>query len=311
MGMASLYLSKAGMVFGGSEVPPSKAVALIVGIPYDFTSSYRPGSRFGPQAIRTAAANIEFYSLRASRDVDDYGVSDLGDIILPISPRDALRRIEEVIYEIMASHKDKLLLALGGEHTITIATYAASKRVNNNVCLLVFDAHLDLRDQYMEDPLSHACVLRRIVERYGPSNVMVVGVRAFSREELEYARRMGIEYVTPIDLRLIGVRGVVTKVHRWIERSNCSSLYTSIDMDVFDPAYAPGVGNPEPEGLAPWQLYDILYKAVLEPGIDILAADIVEVSPPHDCNGITSILAAKTAVELIALKTLVTRKQHK
>ena len=306
MGIADLYLSRASMVFGGVEVPPSKAVAIIVGIPYDFTSSYRPGSRFGPQAIRAAAANIEFYSLRASRDVDDYGISDLGDIMLPINPRDALRRIEEVVYETMASHKDKLLLSLGGEHTITIATYAASKRINNSTCLLVFDAHFDLRDQYMEDPYSHACVLRRIIEKYGPGNVMVIGVRAFSREELEYARRKGVEYVTPIDIRLLGVRGVINKVHRWLDKNNCNNLYVSIDMDVFDPAYAPGVGNPEPEGLAPWQLYDILYKAVLESGTDILAADIVEVSPPHDCNGITSILAAKTAVELIALKTAIT-----
>lgn len=308
MGIADLYLSRASMVFGGVEVPPSKAVAIIVGIPYDFTSSYRPGSRFGPQAIRVAAANIEFYSLRASRDVDDYGISDLGDIMLPINPRDALRRIEEVIYETMALHKDKLLLSLGGEHTITIATYAASKRINSSTCLLFFDAHFDLRDQYMEDPYSHACVLRRIVEKYGPGNVMVIGVRAFSREELEYARRKGVEYVTPIDIRLLGVRGVINKVHRWLDKNNCNSLYVSIDMDVFDPAYAPGVGNPEPEGLAPWQLYDILYKAVLESGTDILAADIVEVSPPHDCNGITSILAAKTAVELIALKTAIARR---
>jgi len=308
MGIAELYLNRASMVFGGAEVPPSKAIALIVGIPYDFTSSYRPGSRFGPQAIRVAAANIEFYSLRASRDVDDYGISDLGDIILPINPQDALRRIEEVVYEIMASHRDKLLLSLGGEHTVTIATYAASKRINNSACLLVFDAHFDLRDHYMEDPYSHACVLRRIVEKYGPSSVMVIGVRAFSREELEYARRKGVEYVTPLDVRLLGVRGVINKVHHWLDRNNCNNLYVSIDMDVFDPAYAPGVGNPEPEGLAPWQLYDILYKAVLESGTDILAADVVEVSPPHDCNGITSILAAKTAVELIALKTLITRK---
>jgi len=303
MGLAELYMSKGNMVFGGIESPIQEAVALIIGVPYDFTSSYRPGSRFGPQAIRSAASNIEFYSLRASLDVDDYKVSDLGDISLPVNPRDALRRIEDVVYEIAVSNPGKLVLLLGGEHTLTIASYTAAMRIYKP-CLLVFDAHFDLRSQYMEDPLSHACVLRRIVERHGAGSVMVVGVRAFSREEKEYADKMKIRYITPLTLRLLGIRGVVNRIRNWISESNCESLYISIDMDVFDPAYAPGVGNPEPEGLEPWQLYDIIYKVVTESNIDISMADIVEVTPPYDCTGVTSILAAKTAVEIIALKIL-------
>ncbi len=308
MSIAELYLSRSNMVFGGIEAHPRDSVALIIGVPYDHTSSYRPGSRFGPQAIRSAANNIEFYSLRSSLDVDEYKISDLGDIVLPINPRDAIHRIERVVYEVKNSYNNKLVIALGGEHTITIATYSAMRRISD-ACLLVFDAHFDLRDQYMEDTLSHACVLRRIVERYGSSNVMVVGVRAFTREELDYARKVGIEYITPIDLRLIGIRGVVNKITRWL-RSNCNKVYVSIDMDVFDPAYAPGVGNPEPDGLAPWQVFDILHKTILESNVDLVMADIVEVTPLQDCGGITSILAAKTAVELVALKISSSRRRQ-
>ncbi|BEP18195.1 agmatinase [Pyrofollis japonicus] len=302
MGLADLYLTRGSMVFGGVEAKPEDSIALIVGIPYDATSSFRPGSRFAPQAIRNAATNIEFYSLRAMIDVDDYRIGDLGDIYLPLNPRDALRRIEDVAYELAEQYSgDKLLVFLGGEHTITIATFGAIKRKYSDTCFLVFDAHFDLRNQYMEDPFSHACVLRRIVEKYGSDKVFVVGVRAFTREEIEYANSAGIRYLTSHSIRLLGLREAIDRIKRWLRTAECSTVYVSIDMDVFDPAYAPGVGNPEPEGLEPWQVFDILFKSIKESNAKIIAADIVEVSPPHDCSGITSILAARTAVELIAL----------
>ncbi|KSW12679.1 hypothetical protein CF15_02980 [Pyrodictium occultum] len=273
---------------------------LVIGIPYDATSSYRPGSRFAPRTVREAAANIEFYSLRAGLDLEAYRVADLGDIVLPVRPQEAVKRIEAVVAEVLGRYPGKLVALIGGEHSITLGSFSAVARVEEEPCLLVADAHFDLRDEYMEEKYSHASVMRRIAEAYGSERLFYIGVRAFAGEEVEYAREKHIEYVTSHSVRLLGVREVVARAARWIRRVGCKTLYVSVDMDGYDPAYAPGVANPEPEGLEPWMLLDILFKVVAESGARLRVVDVVEVSPPYDYSGITSILAAKTLLELFA-----------
>ncbi|HIQ24228.1 MAG TPA: agmatinase [Pyrodictium delaneyi] len=300
MGLADLYTSRTSLYFGGVEADPEKADMLVAGVPYDATSSYRRGSRFAPRAIREAAANIEFYSLRAGIDIEDYRITDLGDMVLPVNPPEAVKRIETVIAEILENNPGKLLALLGGEHSITLGAYRALARHNANPCMLVADAHFDLRSEYMEEKYSHASVMRRITEVYGGERVFYIGVRAFAKEELEYARSKQIEYITSHAARLLGVREVVSRVSRWIKKAGCQSLYVSIDMDTYDPAYAPGVANPEPEGLEPWILLDTIFRVVVESGISLRIVDIVEVSPPYDCSEITSVLAAKTLLEVFA-----------
>jgi len=300
MGLADLYTSRTSLYFGGVEADPEKADMLVAGVPYDATSSYRRGSRFAPRAIREAAANIEFYSLRAGIDIEDYRITDLGDMVLPVNPQEAVKRIETVIAEILENNPGKLLALLGGEHSITLGAYRALARHNANPCMLVADAHFDLRSEYMEEKYSHASVMRRITEVYGGERVFYIGVRAFAKEELEYARSKQIEYITSHAARLLGVREVVSRVSRWIKKAGCQSLYVSIDMDTYDPAYAPGVANPEPEGLEPWILLDTIFRVVVESGISLRIVDIVEVSPPYDCSEITSVLAAKTLLEVFA-----------
>jgi agmatinase len=308
MGLASLYLSRAPLYFGGEDVEPEKAEAILVGVPFDYTSTYRPGSRFAPRAIREAAANIEFFSLRSNIDLDAESVyiSDLGDVAVSSRVDETLRRIETVISELATTWPSKLLVMLGGEHTVTLGAIRGLIRANLKPCIIVFDAHLDLRNEYLGEKYSHASVLRRVSELLGPS-IAYIGARALTREELEYAKSAGLPIITSREVRFLGVSEVARRVVSWLRSLSCNYIYLSLDMDVIDPAYAPGVGNPEPEGLEPWLLLDIIYKIFTlynkPPGM----VDVVEVSPPHDCSGITSVLAAKIVVELTALHKLLSK----
>ncbi|ABM79929.1 agmatinase [Hyperthermus butylicus] len=300
MGIAELYLSRSSLLFGGVEVPLERAEAVIVGVPFDYTSSYRPGSRFAPRAIREAAANIEFYSLRANLDVENIGISDLGDIAVSSQPLETLQRIEQVTRELLENMQDKLLIVLGGEHTITLGVAKALAATREQpLCLIVFDAHLDLRQEYMGEKYSHASVMRRVVEQV-TSNIFYIGARAFTSEEFSYMRSHGLQMVTPQQARLLGLAEIVRRIRNWAKSSECKTLYISFDIDAYDPAYAPGAANPEPDGLETWLALELLHRIIIEVPATIAVFDLVEVSPPYDCSWITSILAAKTVVEAIA-----------
>ncbi len=313
MGLASLYLTRAPLYFGGEDVEPSKAEAIVVGVPFDFTSTYRPGSRFAPRAIREAAANIEFYSLRAGVDLDAESIylSDLGDIAVSSKVDETLKRIETVVSELASTWSDKLLVILGGEHSISLGvTRGLLKALNTQPCLVVFDAHLDLRSEYMGERYSHASVMRRISELIG-DRIAYIGVRALTREEVEYAKNMGLPMITSRDIRLLGVSESARRIASWLRSRGCSEAYVSIDVDVLDPAYAPGVGNPEPEGIEPWTMLDILYKIFTLYGKPPRVVDIVEVSPPHDCGNVTSVVAAKIVVEVTALHRILVGERRR
>ncbi len=289
--MLELYVDTTSRVFGCFNPKPNTPFVL-VGAPLDVTASYRPGTRFAPASIRQAACNIEFYSLRSGLDFEDIGVRDLGDIaISPGIIEDNLERIAKVSREIIEG--GGRLILLGGEHLVTYGVMRGLLRFKP--CLLYLDAHFDLRNEYLGLKLSHASTLRRIVELLGPDRVFVVGVRAFTKSELEYATKHGIRHVTPIQLRLLGLREVARRIKSWT--NTCETLYLSIDMDVFDPAYAPGVSNPEADGVDPSSILDLLYMVLDK---RLIGFDVVEVSPPHDVSDITSILAAKIVVEVAA-----------
>ncbi len=287
--MLELYVDTTSRVFGCFNPKPNTPFVL-VGAPLDVTASYRPGTRFAPASIRQAACNIEFYSLRSGLDFEDVGVRDLGDIaISPGVVEDNLERIAKVSREIIEG--GGRLILLGGEHLVTYGVMRGLLKFKP--CLLYLDAHFDLRNEYLGLKLSHASTLRRIVELLGPDRVFVVGVRAFTKSELEYATKHGIRHVTPIQLRLLGLREVARRIKSWM--NTCETLYLSVDMDVFDPAYAPGVSNPEADGVDPSSMLDLLYMVLDK---RLIGFDVVEVSPPHDVSDITSILAAKIVVEV-------------
>jgi agmatinase len=266
--------------FGGVESTFEDAEYVVLGVPFDFTSTYRPGSRFAPAAIREASWNLEGYSLRSGIDAERLAVHDLGDLDVLGDVRGTLHRLRRVVNEIVS--RAKVPVVLGGEHTVT---YGCLDAFDDDVAVLCFDAHLDLRDEYIGRKLSHATFMRRICERIGGDRVFHVGVRAVSPNELDFAETTGVDYVTARDLTgdWRGVLATLTDRLRPFDR-----VYLTLDLDVVDPAYAPAVGNPVPEGLSPTLLLD-----VLEPLCDarVVGVDVVEVAPTYDTGG-TPVLAA-------------------
>ncbi|BBD71786.1 agmatinase [Sulfodiicoccus acidiphilus] len=285
---ALLYVNEGSRLFAGSRRHTSKFA--VMGIPMDITSSYRPGSRFAPGAIREAAQFIEFYSIRTGVDVSEFGFDDVGDVILhPSDVELNLRRIRDAATYVL--NKGKFLISIGGEHTITTGIVSAMSP--EETCVLSFDAHLDLRDEYMGYRYDHACVMRRISEL--GFKIMEVGNRAVGKDEIEYANTAGIPFITSHQVKLLGPREVSRKVLTHF--NGCRNVYVSLDMDAIDPAYAPGVATPEPEGLDPSTILDIMNLIVDQRTVGF---DVVEVSPPFDHSGITAILGAKMIFEVAA-----------
>lgn len=264
---------------------------VIIGVPLDITSWHRSGCREGPKAVREASKGLEGYSLRSKIHIEDVKLHDLGDIsIISGDLVQTLNRIEKVIEEL--SRDGKIPFLIGGEHTITLASIRALRPQ----LLLSFDAHLDLRDEWPSgQKISHATVMRRVSEIIGLENIVFIGARAFSREELEYIKKRDILILTPFKiLERKGLRELYTRV------KEVDSLYISVDMDVLEPALAPGIGDPEPEGLTFTQLLDILYKCV---GENLVGFDISEIYPQYDKN-ITPFYAAKIIMEMACYYTL-------
>ncbi|MBP1357652.1 MAG: agmatinase [Sulfolobus sp.] len=281
-----LYLNENSRQFAGFNKPSSPFI--IIGIPLDITSSFRPGSRFAPSAIREYTQYIEFYSIRTGIDMGDIGFNDVGDIVMhPSDVEENIKRISDVTSYF--AEKGKIIISIGGEHSITVGTTRGIKPD----CVLSFDAHLDLRDDYMGYKYDHACVMRRISEQ--GVKIMEIGTRAVSKEELEYANKAGIAYFTPQQLRLLGPREIARKIITNFRE--CQKIYITYDMDGIDPAYAPGVATPEPEGLEPTAVLDIISLIIDK---RVVGFDVVEVSPPYDPSGITSVLASRLILETSA-----------
>lgn len=264
-----------------------KSPYVVIGIPLDFTGTYKPGTRFAPDKIREAGANIEFYSLITKRTIEHIGFNDLGNIVLPPGEVDkSLEIVEKVVKSLVNDFTDKIIISLGGEHTITLPVVKAlSKRIDT---LVVFDAHLDLRDEYLGSRLNHSTFLRRLLETVD-INVVHIGSRALSADEVRYlTSEKRVKAIDVLDYRRVN------------EIDSTGKVYISIDMDVLDPSYAPGVGNPEPLGMTPLQLLEAL-KHIVEVSESVVSFDIVEVNPMVDVNNVTSLLAAKLVWEMAGL----------
>ena len=265
----------------------SEPVAVIFGVPFDSTHSYKPGCRFGPDAIRDAFNNIEIFQPEFGIDLETVNISDLGNTKHTVVATEMLQMVENITSELKKQNKQ--IIILGGEHLITLGSFTCFPKDTGYV---VFDAHYDLRDQYADIKLSHAAYLRRIVEKRGSENIVHIGARAFVKEELTFLKEHNIATVSDKDIR----NGDGIKSLKDIT-STFDSLYLSIDLDVLDPAFAPGVGNPEAVGISSRELYDLITTLQNK---KIVAADIVELNPTYD-NGSTASMAAKLIATIIAM----------
>jgi len=265
----------------------SDPVAVIFGVPFDSTHSYKPGCRFGPDSIRDAFNNIEIFQPEFGVDLETVNIRDLGNTKHTVVATEMLQMVENITTELR--NQNKQMIILGGEHLITLGSFSCFPK---NTGYVVFDAHYDLRDQYADIKLSHAAYLRRLVEKRGSENIVHVGARAFVKEELAFLTDNKIRTVSDKEIR----DGNGTKLLKDIT-STFDSIYLSIDLDVLDPAFAPGVGNPEAVGISSRELYDLV--TVLQ-NKKIEAADIVELNPTYD-NGATASMAAKMISTIIAM----------
>lgn len=284
MSFLEFYMNNNPLITSPSEGEPD---ATVFGIPFDSTHSYKPGCRFGPDVIRDAFNNIEIFHPELQVDLETANIEDLGNAKHTVVASKMLDMVRKITKELV--EKNRQLFILGGEHLITYGTYTSFPKETGYV---VFDAHYDLRDEYADTKLSHASYLRRIIEEKGADNILHVGARAFVKEELEFLKEKKIKTISDKEIR----QGKAPQILKdYI--STFDKLYTSFDLDVLDPAFAPGVGNPEAVGITSRDLFDMIYSFE---NIKVTGVDIVELNPTYD-NGSTSSLAAKIMSTLIAL----------
>lgn len=277
--------------FIGCEAEYDESKIVIFGAPYDCTTSYRPGTRFGPRDIRAESFGIETYSPYQDKDLTDCKIFDSGDLELRFgSPESALDDIQARTAEILSD--GKLPLMLGGEHLVTLGQFRAiAEKYNNDVYILHFDAHADLRDEYLGQHLSHACVLRRCYDIVGDGRIFQFGIRSGDREEFRFAEKHTVMYKTGID----GVSfDALTDV---IEKLKGKNVYLTIDLDVLDPAFFCGTGTPEAGGATFNQLLDAIIK--IGNSLNIVGADLNELSPHYDQSGASTAIACKLLRETL------------
>jgi agmatinase len=290
MSFRELFVSQSNF-FSGFQKSFEEADYVVLGVPFDVTSTFRTGARFGPNAIRMASLNIETYSFRSGVDVEDLRLHDLGDLHVSTDTEQTLDRLARVVGEILEA--GKMPVVIGGEHTITIGVLKGFGGGLSQTAVVSFDAHLDLRDEFMGLRLSHTTFMRRVNEQLKPAKIVEVGTRAVCKEELAYAEKARVEFITAQQIRRDGVEQTVKALKRKL--AGVKSVYLSVDMDVLDPAYVPAVQNPEPEGLEVQTLLDILCGVC---DGRVVGFDVVEVAPNYD-QGVSAIQTAKVAFETL------------
>jgi agmatinase len=257
----------------------------IFGAPYDGTTSYKPGARFGPDEIRKASWGLETYSPILKKDLIDVSICDLHNISIDGTQKDIMKYIYGASKNSMKN--DKIPIMLGGEHSTTYPMVKSAKKIYDDIIVIQYDAHCDLRNDYLNNKYSHASVIRRCFDL--TKDIYQFGIRSGDKEEWEFGEKntnISMELPTKEDINII--------------KELNKPIYLTIDIDVLDPAYAPGTGTPEPCGFSSKELMNSLYL-FKELKDNIIGFDVVEVSPHYDSGNITSIMGAKIIRELILL----------
>lgn len=278
-------LNKNIEVFMGCDKSPRVASTMLFGAPFDSTTSYRPGTRFGSGAIRRESYGVESYSPYQDRDLMDAHVVDLGDLELCFGDvNKALDRIQQRTKHILEAGKRPFML--GGEHLVTLGAFRAVVQQYPQVHIIHFDAHADLRQDYLGAPLSHACVLRRCWELVGDGRIHQFGIRSGDREEFCWGR-------THVNTRRFDFEGL----EQTLEQLKGQPVYFTVDLDVLDPSVFPGTGTPEPGGVTFEQLRQAVTLVCSK--ARVVGCDVNELSPHYDQSGVSTIVAVKIVREML------------
>lgn len=278
-------LNKNVEVFMACEKEAHEADIVLFGAPFDSTTSYRPGTRFGSSAIRRESYGIECYSPYQDKDLADTKVMDCGDLELCFgNTKKALAQIEEQAKEILDN--SAIPFMLGGEHLVTLGAFRAVLEKYPDIHIIHFDAHADLREEYLGEQLSHASVIRRCWDLVGDGRIYQFGIRSGDREEFYWAK----EHVTMRKFDFEGLEEVLEKLEG-------KPIYFTLDLDVLDPSVFPGTGTPEPGGVT----FDALRKAAEKvcSRANVVACDVNELSPHYDPSGISTAAACKIVREML------------
>lgn len=277
-----------GNVFIKSHPSYEESKAVIYGMPMDWTVSFRPGSRFGPGRIREVSVGLEEYSPYLDKHLDEVKYYDAGDIPLPFgNPERSLRMIEDFVSKVLAD--DKFPLGLGGEHLVSWPVIKAVHKKYPDIKILHFDAHTDLREEYEGEPLSHSTPIRKACDLIGAPNIYSFGIRSGMKEEFDFAKQAGMH------LYKFDVYEPLKKVLPTLAGQH---VYITIDIDVLDPAHAPGTGTAEAGGITSKELLESI-TLLANADIHIVGADLVEVAPAYDPTEQTQIAASKFIREIL------------
>ena len=273
-----------GAIFMGARRNPEGCRVALFGVPYDGTTSFRPGTRFGPAAIREVSTGLETYCPQLDRDLEDLSYADLGAVDIPYGdPEPVVDAVRNATSTVLAAGMKPLML--GGEHSISSGAVAAVAEQHPDLVLVQLDAHADLRHEWLGAQHSHACAMRRCLEVLPSQTLLQIAIRSGTKEEFSELATSG--RLTPFEeiaQRLHPLRG--------------QPLYLTVDLDWFDPAVMPGTGTPEPGGFL-WQHFAELVDELKHH--NLVGADVVELAPQLDPSGISSVLAAKVTRSLLLL----------
>ena len=272
--------------FIGCDSSYAQASTVLFGAPFDGTTSFRPGARFAGRAIRGDSFGIETYSPYQDRDLADCHIFDAGDLELPFgNTARVLDMIEERAAQIWNDGKRPMMI--GGEHLVTLGAVCAAAKRYKDLHIIHFDAHADLRDQYLGETLSHATVIRRAWELVGDGRIMQLGIRSGEKQEFDFAAEH--TFLHMFDLN--GIDGAVARLRD-------KPLYITLDLDVLDPSIFPGTGTPEAGGVSFTALLGALLKLR---GLNIVGCDMTELSPVYDQSGVSTAVACKILRELLLI----------
>ena len=274
-----------GGIFMGSRRDPAGCRVGLFGVPYDGTTSFRPGTRFGPAAIREVSQGLETYCPQLDLDLEDLAYADLGAVDIPFgAPEPVVNAVQRATTAVLDLGLNPLML--GGEHSISSGAVAAVANQHPDLVLVQLDAHADLREEWLGARHSHACAMRRCLEVLPSGDLLQLAIRSGTREEFHELQESGrlMPSIDALQQALAPLKG--------------KPIYLTVDLDWFDPAVLPGTGTPEPGGFL-WR--DFAAVVDLLRGHRLVAADVVELAPHLDSSGVSSVLAAKVTRSLILL----------